>query len=92
MLRSFAAGPAFVLTADVPSMKRLVTQDEASLRSWMAGSAASGETAVTNLWVRNELGQRLPLRLSDHETSFEADNDALYHVGSEEHNPARTER
>jgi hypothetical protein len=47
MLRSFAAGPAFVLTADVPSMKRLVTSDEASLKSWMGGSAASGERAVT---------------------------------------------
>jgi hypothetical protein len=47
LLRSFAAGPAFALTADVPSVKRLTTSEEASLRSWMAGSTMGREAAIS---------------------------------------------
>jgi hypothetical protein len=47
LLRSFAAGPAFALAADMPSVKRLVTLEEASLKSWMAGSTTGREAAVS---------------------------------------------
>jgi hypothetical protein len=47
LLRSFAAGPAFALSADVPSVKQIVTAEEASLRSWMTGSTTGREARVT---------------------------------------------
>ena len=47
LLRSFAAGPVFALTADVPSVKRQTTPEEASLKSWMAGSTTGREAAVS---------------------------------------------
>jgi mannosylglycerate hydrolase MGH1-like protein len=49
LLRSFASGPAFALTADIPSVARLVTAEEAILQTWMSGSAVD-ETAATTYY------------------------------------------
>ena len=46
LLRSFAAGPAFALTADVPSVARLVAAPEAALKNWMSGSAVHEKTTA----------------------------------------------
>lgn len=46
LLRSFAAGPAFALTADVPSVARLVAAPEAAFKNWMSGSAVHETTTA----------------------------------------------
>jgi hypothetical protein len=50
LLRSFAAGPAFALTASEPSANRLVTAEDASLKSWIDGSTTGHEKAVVTYY------------------------------------------
>jgi len=47
LLRSFAAGPAFALTADVPSVAQAVTPEETAIQDWMSGSGVSEMAATT---------------------------------------------
>jgi hypothetical protein len=46
LLRSFAAGPAFALSGDLPSVAQLVIADEAAIKPWMTGSALHQVTAT----------------------------------------------
>lgn len=47
VLRSFAAGPLFALSADAPSESRVVTPDAAVLKRWMSSGETPGARATT---------------------------------------------
>jgi hypothetical protein len=62
MLRSFAAGPVFVLAADHPVDSHLVAAADSALKDWMAGKGAPNRGATT--YYPEPLSSALSLRVS----------------------------
>ena len=70
MLRSFAAGPAFALAADIPSVARVVTAEEATLRGWMSGSPVNESAATTYYPDPLQAGMAWTLRIPPARTTL----------------------